>query len=242
MSDEIDSLSVASSVGDRFPFLSVLATLFFNGGVFLVFNVPALVALAQRKTFSGLDDFVLTGFLAFWGNIFTATNGAVVLAALLFLSLVLGLLLTPVDRLATFIVISLIQPLERNWSRKHCRKSRLLFSAAEFGEGSSASFMAWLMTQRFAKAHWEWELFLYQLHWGLFANVLIFVVVASYLMWAQVVTWQLLLLGSAAVFIVLSYGIARSFAMGAVHDFYSQRFRSKHVTSSDQTNGEAATK
>ena len=59
MSDEIDPLNVATSVGDRFPFLSVLATLFFNGGVFLVFNVPALVALAQRKTFSGLDDFVL---------------------------------------------------------------------------------------------------------------------------------------------------------------------------------------
>ena len=223
MSDEIDPLNVATSVGDRFPFLSVLATLFFTGGVFLVFNVPALVALAQRRTFSGLDDFVLRGFLGFWGDVFKASNGAVVLAALLFLSLVLGLLLRPVDRFATFIVVSLTQPIERHWARKSRRKSRLLFSAAKFGERDAASFMAWLMTQRSAKAHWEWELFLYHLHWGLFANVFIFVAVASYLMWSHVVICERGPIFRTGKLMIL-YQLARSF-----HETYSPSYFSRRI-------------
>jgi Na+-translocating ferredoxin:NAD+ oxidoreductase RnfD subunit len=142
-----------------------------------------------------------------------------------FLSLVVGLLLLPIDRITTWLATRFAELVFRLLWKLQLSRRRTLFSAARFAESDAAPFVAWLMTKPAAKAHWEWEYFLHQLCWGLFTNVLTFVALTSYLLWERVPQWQLPMGSLLALLVVGSYGALRSIAMNETHDHHLKRFR-----------------
>jgi len=225
MADEADLSGAAASAGAGIPFVPLFLTLLFVGAVFLVFNIPLLIALAQGQTFPSFDTLLLRGYVAFWRELFSPGDGAFVLAALFFLSLVLGLLLTPIDRLLSYFISLLAHSIERRVAAPKRRKQLLFFSSARFAARDYSAFLSWLMRDKNAKLHWEWELFNYYLYWGLFTNVAVFVLLDAMLMWGLLPAWQLLLFNGLPLCIALSYSLTRSVSMGATHEFYIERFR-----------------
>ena len=203
----------------RFLFATVIAVYFFSGGVFLVFSIPLIVAISMDAAYSGPKEVVLQGIYNFWAPIFKAPNASVLLASLLFISLVVGLIIEPIDRTFSKILLAFSKRLSHDTNGAKYGPSPLKFKNAR-NHYQYAAYLAWLINQRGACLHWEWELFLYHLRWSLCTNALLFIMFYTKLIWTKATIGELLLFGLLPAFLFSCYGVLRSRALHAVNQHY----------------------
>lgn len=228
MSDEPSESS--PTVSQHMPFLLVMSVYFFSGSVFLTFNVPVLYHLANAKSFPNLGELVRLGLFEFWISVFKGASDPVILGVPLFLGLVLGLLLSPVEKLFTLLFVRAAQLISHALPKSLQSKIALLFTAKRFADKEYPAFLAWLIANRPAKLQWEWELFLYQLHWSICTNVLIFIGASASLLWAKATPASIILVGGAVMAYTILFGLARSFAMGMAHEYFFAQFATPERT------------
>ena len=224
MPSEDNPLEPAAQVASHIPFVAVTATFFFSGGVFLAFNYPLLLHLALGDVFPDFSRLFSEGLVKHWSTALAGADGGVVATLALSLSLVLGLVLVPLNRVVTALVCLIVGKLVAPTTRVLGWPQRKLFSAQRFARGDSPQLLSWLMLHPSFKAHWEWEYFLYLLHWDLFTNAFIFAVTCAVLLDGANTTASTLGL-LVGVTLLLLYALVRSFAMAAVHEYYANKVR-----------------
>lgn len=214
MSDDLNPEGNVSAAGDRFPFVMVLTTTFLLGAIFVILNGPPLILLLKGDNYSGLHSLIFTGLGPMWVKASHSTPGMFSSFLFLALSLVVGLLLTPIDRAITAVSTYIWQ--FRRIRRRH--SSLPPFTSLAMMDPSYVAMLAWLIKRRDAKLHWEWELFNYYVYWSLFTNVLICISLLVAILWPMPPFQMVTCLGVLLLF----FGFAgmRSDFMAQVHEHY----------------------
>jgi hypothetical protein len=203
----------------RFLFSTVIAVYFFSGGVFVVFSAPLLVSIAKGLTFAGPSEVVLLGIVEFWKPILQTASAAVVVASVLFLSLVLGLVIEPIDRTFSKVLLFVSRAIDHDTGAHRYGPSPLKFKSA-MNHYEYAEYLGWLVNQKGPCLHWEWELFLYHLRWSLCTNALLFIASYTRLIWSQSSIPEILLYSIFPTVAFSVYGIFRSRGLWAVNQVY----------------------
>ncbi len=233
MNEESSPVSDTSQFVGRLPFLAVLCTFFFSGGVFLVFTFPILLKLANGNAVCGLSALFTGAIVDYWTAALRGATGGVFAPAALFISLIVGLVLVPVSRLVASGSVEITRVLERRLARRTRKRQRPFFSASTFAEPLTAEFTSWLVHRPTSKAHWEWVYFLYLLHWDVFTNALIFYVCSSYLLHRGGNAVVFGVVGAAICFLLFLYALVRSYSMGETHEFYFRQFHNDRSPSNE---------
>lgn len=206
----------------RLPFVPILVAFFFGGSVFLIFTLPLIIATFAQSAYATFDALVSTALISFWKNALAATPAATLVFAAAFFSVVFGFLLKPIDQLSVVACVQVARTIGPILGTSTPSDVARLFSPSRFADAEHVAFMSWLLKNKEAKAHWEWEFFLYQIHWGLCTNVILFVSFAAYLLRSSTSVLQFGGYALLGVLTVVAYGLARSLVMGNVQEFYEK--------------------
>src|SRR5262249_54893837 len=129
----------------------------------------------------GITTLLSCGVGPFWKVTLDIGEGFAGSFLFLVLSLLAGLLLTPIDRISPEI-FGRLWMFGRSLIRSSTSPLPIQpFSSGKFAATEYPAFLAALMKNRVAKLHWEWELFNFYVFWGVFNNILIFILLALYL-------------------------------------------------------------
>ncbi len=227
MPNDIDPQGTVSTAGDRFPFVMVLTTTFLLGAIFVLTNGPLIVVLVKGNTFSGARSMLTNGLMPIWDSATQSAGGISSSFLFLALSLVVGLLLTPFARALTIVSIFIWERLKRLRLLRRFATSLPAFTSLAFADPAYTAMLAWLITRREAKLHWEWELFNYYVFWSVFTNVAICIALLSLLLSRAVSLVDLLIFAAAACvvgFLFFLFAAAHSDVMTTVHEHYRQQF------------------
>lgn len=209
----------------RLPFVPVLVAFFFGGSVFLIFAFPLMVAAFSETQYAGFDALASEALIALWKRALQGTPGSTLIAGAAFFSVVFGFLLKPVDQMVTFTCVLAARVLSAKLMPTLAPAANQLFSPSRFSGADYVEFMSWLLRNKEAKAHWEWEFFLYQIHWSLCTNLTLFLLLASYLLRSSPSVLLFASCASLSVLAVIAYGLARSLVMGHVQAYYERLSR-----------------
>ena len=144
--------------------------------------------------------------------------------ALLALCAVVGLVLAPFDALLcsgfTWLATLIWRRLYRG--SQSTGRGNLFFSVRAVVDSEYVLILSSLFREPQDKAHWEWELFLYYIYWGIFANVFSFFLLSIALLRSTLTlrAWSALVL---VVLYLLWNALLHSRVMERVHHFYLER-------------------
>jgi len=230
--DSVDPKEAASAAADRFPFVMVLTTTFLLGGMFLLINAPllaitiGLVKIAEHCEFRSAIKIASCGLAPFWGSVLTSGEGLSLGFLFLVLSVLAGVLITPIDRLSTLIFARIWSIGRRAISGKTRSAPPVAFTSALFSAPNFPAFLDALMRNRIAKLHWEWELFHYYVYWGVVTNAFIAIVLVVYLQSPRASMLELSIY-AMVFFHFLGFAALHSEVMTRVHEHY-RRFLPEH--------------
>jgi hypothetical protein len=153
-----------------------------------------------------------------------SANGFASLTFLFALCAIVGLILAPFDALLSKGLLWLAEIIVHKFAKsiKIHGAGTYFFSLSAVVDPEYASVLSSLFGSPQDKAHWEWELFLYYLYWGVFANVFFFTLLSITLLRSR-----LTLLGWTALMLTFSCllwnSLLHSRVMHHVHLYYSRR-------------------
>ncbi len=212
----------------KFPFLLLLSSVFFKGLTFVFFNGPLLESVVRGDRPPSFR-MLMVAVLDRWESLFQSANRLTALPAVILLSMVVALLIEPVEKFySTALAWSMSSV--AGWCRPRSRRSlpsRRFFSLRDMGSSERyARLLGWFFTHREQRQHWEWELFLSCLHWGTATNALVFAALSVVLLGTRLSGLAALLLGLSVAFF-LTVAVLSSSAMAKVHDLYLDRAKSE---------------
>jgi hypothetical protein len=196
----------------RIPFFMAFLSPIFSGSLFVALNVPLLLALAEGKQFNSLFELMKNGFFPFWLAIIQIQS-LISFAILIFGCFVTGLVLSPVERGATFVIASLFARL---------RRRNRYFSPRMMTDASYSKLVSWLFAHPAEKQHWEWELFLYYLYWSVSINLGIALLLTIMLLVGKGSVFELTAF-AAVVALTVAFSLSHSTLMAQVHQLYLER-------------------
>ncbi len=134
-----------------------------------------------------------------------------------FSSLVFGFILIPVSQIISLIFGTALETVletasETGFLTWLINYKPEFFTPAKYLYKEFAGFSIWIINNKSEKMMWEWELFYYNLYWGISTNALIFVVL----------TWCLKPFNYWLLFlflILIIISLFRSMVMGALHKY-----------------------
>jgi hypothetical protein len=208
----------------KFPFLLLLSSVFFKGFTFILFNGPLLELMLKGDRPTSFR-MLLLAVLDRWESLFQAGNPLTALPAVILLSIVVGMLIEPVEKSYSTLLAWALTSLAR-WCRLRSRRTlpaRRFFSSRDMGSSERyVRLLGWFFTHREQREHWEWELFLSYLHWGTATNVLVFAALSLVLLGGRLSGLFVLALGLPVAFF-FTVAVFSSSAMAQVHDLYLDR-------------------
>jgi hypothetical protein len=153
----------------KFSFAAIIIGDFVQGALFLLLNGPIVLAVAitGRAPMSLVEGYMIAAGEA--KALLSQSQGALPVALLLVVCLVLSQIISPFATLLGFALDGAL----RVWSQPG-------YSARHWSPESYALYLGRLMREPTAKAHWEWELFLFYQRRG---------AVASFLVWLALLAW-----------------------------------------------------
>jgi hypothetical protein len=198
MADDIPDIKSITTV---FTYLLLLFSYFLIGFVFLLINGPLLKdVLLGTEYFQDVIESVIQQNWDYLGARFSLLY--------VFSALVIGFVLNPVSQIISWVLGSIL-----TLFFKHLGRPQDFFTPAKYVTKNYAEFSAWLLRHKPEKLIWEWELFNYNLYWGLSTNTLVFFML----------TWKLLKSSNLwLLFVCLlltSISLGRSKSMGALHQY-----------------------
>jgi hypothetical protein len=240
MADNEESKKSSGNALEKLPFVLISAGFLFSGGVFLLVNLPLIIALATNEPYGDIGCILNKGVFEFWKIHLSHDMSAGSIFAITFVALVLGLILSPLDKLLTYALTVTARGMAWCINSRLASKTRKLFSATKFANDEYPAFLSWLLRNPLERSQWEWEFFLYQLHWTLCTNALIFVSLCVALVLAKASLSSTLLLAGAGFLFFAVYGLSRSYAMGLAHDYLLARFEAQRAASEPSPQGHRA--
>ncbi len=212
--EELDNDKV-NATASKFPFIMILAATLFRGFLFFILNGPLIWNLLRKKNFMTLSDLYSSGVIGFFEGIFKLGGGAFSVSILIMSCMSIGMVLSPIDNLFSTLI-----PIPVNRLIKKPEDSYYpIFSQREFMTKEYAPFLSWLMMNPSKKAHWEWELFLYQLSWSIFTIVSVWSVL-SLLSVQSYFPIRICLLYLVGTLFFMVFALARGFVLAKVHSYY----------------------
>jgi len=209
----------------------VLTTTFLLGAMFLVLNAALIRLLIKPDPVTSAREILLKGVLPFWEDVFQSGEGIFTGFLFLVISLIVGLLLTPIDRAITAIfgslwgfISGLTHKIVWKMRKRPAPKPAVVFTSLVFTQQEYPAFIAWLMTKREAKLHWEWELFKFYVFWSVFTNIAIFVALCAWLQWPVFSTSDELLYVCLLV-LFLGFAVSHCGVMARVNQHYWQLYK-----------------
>lgn len=132
-------------------------------------------------------------------------------------------MLTPVDRTITLVSVFVWGNLSKLWHLGKSASASKPFTSAAFADPGYVGLLAWLMTKREAKLHWEWELFNYYVYWSVFTNIAICIALALFLLWPSISLLEGLLYGAVGI-MFFGFAALHSDEMALVHKHYQEQY------------------
>jgi ABC-type multidrug transport system fused ATPase/permease subunit len=200
----------------------VMTAHFFRGSVFLLVNVPLISKIflgSNSKTFFELFDQAIVNS---WKVSIKLFGNILVIPAFLFLSLITGLLITPLERLISCLVSKIAEKIIAIF------REPTLFHGTEAMSTEYSEQLSWFFSNLDKKLHWEWELFHYYVYWGIFLNIFLFSISIIILLWSELRWFHYIILPVLVIFYA-AFAIARSSVMGKVHMFYSKEYKKNNA-------------
>ena len=211
----------------KFPFVMVMTAYFVRESIFLSINIPLIFNLNAPQPYTDFCKMLHSAIFMSWENVVKDFGAVVIIPLFLFFSILVGMLITPCERLFEYtftqiINVSLkIKLLARLFNKK---KNIILFTGEAGGSDEYTALLSWFLTKPEKKLHWEWELFHYYIYWGIFLNVAVFISLTLFLLWSPFQLKHILILILIFLF-YLSSAITRSQVMGKVHSFYINQYK-----------------
>jgi len=220
--------AIENAVG-KFPFIMVITTILFKGSLFLTFNTPLLYLLIQTSGYSNTIALFSTGLFPLWSSAIQFGNNLVAVSLFLFLSIIIGTLFTPVERLISVVITIILEALIR--VRPLIAQKYRLFDSKEMMMPEYSPVLGWLLLNPGHKSHWEWELFNYYVYWSVATNVIIFSTLTLVLIWPNIG-----LIDLAICFVItgifLGFALLHSLVMYRVHEQYKEMYKLMKLKSS----------
>jgi hypothetical protein len=212
----------------QLPFVGVLLAYAFGGSVFVAMNVPMLIAvLDPPKGYSGLSSLIDVVLVSQWAKLLKDAPQATLAVGVAFLSVVSGFMIKPFDQLFAQLVTAVFSSAARfiayvfGWHAAK-RFSHGLFMPSKYAAPEYARTLSWLMRNREPRAHWEYELFLYLIHWSLAFNALVFVGACAWLLRFEPSSWLAAFAFALFLSTFVLFALAKSRVMGATHEYYME--------------------
>ncbi len=230
MADDIPGLNQISTA---FTFLMILFSVFLIGFIFNSINEPLLRDVLIKMNYTNSTGNITSGVLQKGDNL-----GGSYSLQYFFSSLVFGFVLNSVSQFISWVLGTALGTMlpfffrllkhtqffftpSDYLSNKYTGFLRWLidhkpefFTPAKYLSKEYAGFSTWLINHKPEKMIWEWELFYYNLYWGISTNALVFFVLTWFLLnsWNDWLLWLLIL---CLILVIIS--IFRSTGMGALH-------------------------
>ena len=222
MATSSDSEGAARFVG-RVPFLMVLTDLAVKGIVFLLLNAGLLRAALNGEHFLSFTALLLRGVIDPAVRMAGKVDSVAALALLFVVCAVGGWILAALDTLFSTVLgwLATVVTYRVRRRRKFKEHERPFFSAPWVLDAHYAALLSFLFSQPKAKAHWEWELFVYYENWGVFTNVFIFTILSVVLMWSNLTFVDTIVLVLLVGFF-LANALTHSRAMAQIQLFYQE--------------------
>jgi hypothetical protein len=201
MTDDIPDIN---SITTAFSYIMILFSYFLVGFVFLSINVPLLMEVLGGKEYTNLHEVIASGILLKLDNF----GGSFSPWWYVFVAFTFGFILNPVSQIISFVFGSML-----NFFFKKLERPQDFFTPAQYVKNNYAEFSAWLLRHKPEKLIWEWELFLYNMDWGLSINSFVFFLLTGMLL----KSWNLGLL--ILCLLLTSISLGRSKSMGALHQY-----------------------
>lgn len=220
-----DHLGLNKATG-TIPFVMVVFSLFIKGAIFLFINGPMLHSLLHGKKYASILIIFRDGLVQTWATVLTSDvtkNPFTSSSLLLVLSIIIGLLVTPLERIFSSLSIISVNMLSRLTFG-----SRFFYSSGSTQSSEYTALLSWLMHNPQAKLHWEWELFHFYNYWSVATNLVLFSLLCAFSLPSGVSIQPVLVM--AIGFSAFAFFHART--MQNVHDYYIQQWR----TASGHTN------
>lgn len=204
-----------NQITTTFPYVMVLTSLIINGFVFLLINGPLIFELLKGNDYTNSQDVITTGILMKWLKLYMINPGINFLAMYLISALIVGLVVQMASQSISLIIGNTIENIYKR--RSH---TKFFFSVAVFKSADYSKFMLWLLEHKSEKWFWEWELFFYNISWGLTTNI--FVLFLMTLILVKSIDFWLIIL--AIITLVLAYySLSRSEILGKVHSYCREK-------------------
>ena len=192
-------------------------------------NVPLLSSIFLEdctrttfpKTFLELFNQIIIGY---WKASITLFGNILIIPIILFLSLILGLLITPLERLVAYAISKISEKILAKF------KETTLFHGTEAMTTEFAEQLSWFLSNPDKKLHWEWELFHYYVYWSIFLNVFLFCLSVVIILWPELNLFQIAIYIFLVVFFT-GFAVVHSLVMGKVHVFYIKEYKKESITS-----------
>ena len=233
MAEGLNTQENLTYVADRILFFMDFATTFLLGSLCLILNGPLIVLLFKNEHFSNLNELFINGVYEIWKTVLKSNAGLFEGFLFLILIFIIGMLMTPIDRVIT-MVFSYIWRLRSKIFKKYGNDIKIPFTSAVFSDPNYPAFLGWLLSNRTAKLHWEWELSFFYIYWGVFSNIIIFITLSVLLQWPQL-SWKILLFYSFVIFLFFLFAAARCDVMARVHQHYKKIYEDVIVDKQDSS-------
>ncbi|MCK4546132.1 MAG: hypothetical protein KAW17_01710 [Candidatus Eisenbacteria sp.] len=200
----------------RFPFIMVITAMFLKGAIFLFVNVPLLIHLIRRTKFESLQSMLESGIFGTWVSQTENASTFFEFSAMLLLSLLIGIALTPLESTFRLVVTALLNLIPRL-----CHWEWRLFSTRMMSGLPYVEVLSWFFRNPEAKGHWEWQLLHFFVYWGFALNSVIFTLLTYVLVRPHLAVIELIV-GSGALVMFMVFASLHSLHMYRVHEHYSR--------------------
>jgi hypothetical protein len=146
----------------KFPFVMVMTAYFVRGSIFLSINIPLIFNFNAPQPYTDFCKMLHSAIFMSWENVVKDFGAVVIIPLFLFFSILVGVLVTPCERLVGYtftqiINVSLkIKLLARLFNKN---KNIILFTGEAGGSDEYTALLSWFLTKPEKKLHWEWELY-----------------------------------------------------------------------------------
>jgi NhaP-type Na+/H+ and K+/H+ antiporter len=221
MEDEVKPEEETRRITAGFPFGMVMAGHMLKGALFALLNGPLIVLFLKDDHAANAGELYRKAYSVALRETSAFNSGFVSVSILLVVSLVIGILANPFDRLLAVFVPRL---LSAGLNALRLGNRAVFFRPDKYGTAEYANFLGSLMRHHTAKSHWEWELFLYELYWSVAMSVVTFAGLSLYLLRAIVGPIGIagyLVLASAFI----AFALTKSISMNHVHTIYAEKVK-----------------
>lgn len=212
----------------RFPFVMVLTTTFLRGILFVLLNLPLISPVIQSESYPTLANLLLNAHLSFARTIVSledSTGSFLLIFLIISIALGIGLILEPVERGISYIIILPINIYKANRGKRMKREiESQFFNSSMMLSPDYSRLLEWFFIHTNQRSHWEWELFHYYISWSIFVNLAIYSGLSIYLLRSSIsfVEVIVILIGNLAFLI---FALLRCKVMANVHRLYIDRSR-----------------